>query len=351
MQGSARWATGRGAAALLLCAAAGLARAASLPLDSVRVALPAELEQDGRRSTLLPRQRIGIGDTVVTGAKGRAAIQLAGLGTMTIGADSALYIHSAEPPDAGRGALLRIALLRGVLRLDATPHQGLPTQDFRLNAGRLQLRVYGAEVWVEISARGEDVCLLDGAVEIVAEGAQDRLDTPGSCLLFGPEGRRLRVQPDARETLARKLVRTAFAEDYVTRMAAERADSAPAGSAGEPAPDAPDAQAASQRQAAPEAAPSLRPVAPPVPIVAAAPAAGRSWTVVVASLADAASAEAEAARLRGAGLAAESHAVESNGVTRYRVTLGPLASRAEALKLAAQVKASHQLTKAWVTQY
>lgn len=334
---------------IALAATAAAAQAAS-PLEAVRVALPAQIVQGGRVATLLPREPVRPGDSVVTGARGRAAIQLAGIGQMTLGSNAELFVHSLEPPDAGRGALARVALVRGALRLDARAKQGLPPQDFRLNAGRLSMRVFGAEVWVELTRRGEDVCLLSGAVEIVGAGVQERLDTEGSCLLFG-SGTRMHVRPDASETLARKLVRTAFAEDYVTLLNAER-EEARAAEDSPPDPETPQAEGfmSSAIEDGPAELTALAPDPAPAPAAPPPPAPAGTWTVVVASVADRAAAEREAARLRAAGQAgAQVLAAERDGTTTWRVTVGALPGRDEARRIAAQLR-ENQWAGAWVTQ-
>lgn len=194
------------------------------PLLSVaRVAIPAELEQAGRTVALRQRQPLQAGDRVVTGLYGRAALQLAGSGRIQLGGDSALLIHSAEAPDGSHGGIARLVLERGAVRLDARTRQGRLPLDYRLNLGRLKLRVFGSEIWAELGPRGENVCLLSGGLEILSADGTERLDRPGECALFGAEGQRLQVLADTGEALPRKLVRTAFADDLGARAAAELA--------------------------------------------------------------------------------------------------------------------------------
>jgi hypothetical protein len=280
---------------------------------------------------------------------------------LTLGADAELFLHSADPPDAGRGALLRAQLVRGALRVDGRPKSGLPPQDLRLNLGQLRLRVFGAEVWMERSASAETVCLLSGAVEIQSSAGPERLDAPGDCLLFGAHGRRLHVRPDGEETLARKLVRTAFAEDYVTRIAAEQAPAAAPAQAAPPGTEAapvpapaaipPPPAPSAPRGAAPGGAVGL----PPAPAAGAAgpgrrePASG--WTVVVASFPEQPAAEAEAARLRALGLQPTVRSRTDQGITKYRVTLGAFAAKEEARAYGVQVQGRHALASFWLTEF
>lgn len=290
-----------------------------LPLYSLRVALPAQVKRADHLQTLLPRTPLQGGDRVLTGARGRATLQLAGIGTLTLGGDAELYVHSTEL--TADGAIAKVKLERGALRIDGRFRQGAPPQDFRINAGRVRLRVYGAEVWTEVTPRGENVCLLSGAIEIQRDEGSDRIDNPGDCLLYSGEGRRLLVTPDQQETLARKLLRTAFAEDYTTRIAAQNE----AATAPEPAP------------------PALPPPA------AAAPVGAHGWTLVAASIADEAAAEHEAQRLRAIGLPAEVRLAETG--SHRRVTVGRFETPAQAREFAERARSEHGLVDLWLLRF
>lgn len=178
-----------------------------------RLALPAHLQTLDSRQELSPGRRFAVGDRITTGAGGRVALQVNGGARLTLGQESDLLVHSVETTRAdGGGPLARLALNRGSVRLESA-RVGGGFSDVRLNVGALRLRVLGAELWAATESRGDSVCLLTGAVEIVSETGQDRLDQPGDCLFFNTQYRRILIKPDSAETLARKLASTAFAGD------------------------------------------------------------------------------------------------------------------------------------------
>jgi len=320
-------------AALALAAASHASAAAErLPLDAVRIAAPVELRRGEQVIDLGRGAPLLAGDRIVTAPQGRIALRLAGGGQLRLGGDSALYLHSAEAPEIGRGGIARLVLERGALRLDArVPSPQLP-QDYRLNIGRLHLRVFGSEAWAELTPRGENICLLSGALEIDSDAGAERLDQPGQCVLFGSGGNRLLVQADTGEALPRKLLRTAFAGDIDARFAADRAP------ATKPVAPAPAAAAA-----LPEAA-----AAAPTP--GTAPAAARPrWTLVLASFPDAAAAEAAVQRWQARGETPQLRRSETPSGARYRLTQGEFEELGEARAALARLRSSYfDAADAWL---
>lgn len=302
--------------ALLAASAPSLAQTPT-PVAAVRVAPPAELRRGEEIRALRLREPLQTGDRLVTGPHGRIALQLAGGGQLRLGGDSSLRLHSADYPDAASGGIARLVLERGALRLDALPRAAQLPQDYRLNLGRLRLRVFGGEAFTELNERGESVCLLQGAIEILSDEGSERLDRPGECVVFGSQGR-LQLRADTGEALARKLLRTAFADDVNARMAADRSRA--------PAPAEP-------LTAPPTPTPSAEP-SPPAPATPAAAlpssVAGTRLTVVLASYPDAASAEAAAATRRAAGEAVTILRSETPAGPRFRLTAGAYSDRREA---------------------
>lgn len=276
----------RPAAALALWIVAAPALAA---LESVRVAPPVEVQQGARRESLLPRKPLTAGDTIVTGAQGRATVQLDAASLITLGAASELYVHSVVEPPA---AVLRLALVRGAALIDGRPSDGPLPQDIRLNAGRMRVRIYGAQAWASLEDIGETVCLLSGAVEMQIVGiGPARLDQPGDCYFVNRRGQRSLITPDT-DTLMRKLART----DYTLT---------------EP---------------------------------------GR-WTVVIGSFTDAESAQAEAMGLRERGVQAAVRTFRDGVRNRYRLTVGQYDNRRAAEAAAAEARQLLSVTSAWVTEY
>lgn len=310
-----------------MLALAGLAQAQPqpLPLAVSRVAPTAELRRGDEIRELRSRVPLRTDDRVVTGPQGRVALQLYGGGALRLGGDSTLRLHSIEPPGPGNGGVAKLVLERGALRLDARSRASQLPQDYRLNAGRLRLRVFGGEAWAEITARGENVCLLSGAVEIVTDTGGERLDEPGTCLLFGAGGR-LPVRGDGGEALARKLLRTAFADDINARALAEQT----------PLPTA--------EVLPPADTPAAAPAVEPAPATA-----GPRWTLVLASFPDPAGAENAVRSWLNLGETPQVRRSDTPSGVRFRLTVGDYPDLAQARAALAELR-SRQLNaaEAWV---
>lgn len=352
---------------LLLCTTSALA-APPLPLEAQRVAPPVQILHLNKKLPLLPKRQLEPADRIITGRNGRAALLLENAGQLVLGDDSELYIHSAEPSAENHGALARMALMRGSLRMDSTARPNKLPQDMRLNVGILRVRVYGSEVWANVEpGQSQTVCLLQGSVEILSDVGNELLDNPGDCFRYGNNNVRMKLRPDTDATLARKLSRTAFAGETVPGTPPVTV-AAPVDNAMPPTPIMPTAEipvaAAPVLPALPPApAPVVAP-APPAPVVAIseplpAPAAdvevfvppapatapsAASWTVVVATVKSEAGAAREAARLLAKGYAAQ---VQRSDKGLYRVCVGHFGSRDLAKSYAMDIKKKEKLP-VWV---
>lgn len=273
--------------------------------ETLRTAQPVKLTRDGKSQPLRSGKSITPGDRVLTGAEGRAEIRFATGDVLTLGSDSELHLYRLLPSLGGAPPQAQLILTRGALRAQAV------AGDLRLNLGPLKLRIYGAEVWVAAEPRGETVCLLQGALEVIAETGNERLDVPGDCLLFSAQNRRLLIKPAPEDSLERKLARTAFSEPPP------------------PEPVAPPPGDVTITVRLPEPVPAALPDEPDAlsSAVTAQPAAVLgTWCVVLASHNEAAKADREVHKLRARGL----EAVVREQAGRWRVVVTGFASRADA---------------------
>lgn len=317
------------ALSLALPAAAQNLRPGQLPLTVSRVAATAELRRGDDILELTVRVPVNADDRLVTGPQGRVAMTLFGGGGLRLGGDSSLRVTNIGPPEPGTSGVVKLLLERGALRLDARARSGMPPQDFRANIGQLRLRVFGGEAWAEITARGEAVCLLSGAVEIVTDTGGERLDEPGSCVIFGAGGR-LPVRGDGGEALARKLLRTAFSDDVNARALAEMSP--------QPVLEVLPPLEATAPAAPVEPAPALPPVA-----------TGPRWTLVLASLPDPAGAESAVRNWQAQGQSPQVRRSETPTGVRYRVTVGDYGELPKARAALAELRGRHpEAAGAWV---
>lgn len=167
---------------------------------------------------------ISAGDALLTGSNAHLTVLIDGGGSFTLGDDTSVRVHSSEasnPP--ARAALVRMRVAQGVVRIDGRAGDQQAPADVRLNLGALKLRVFGADAWAQALPGGDEVCLINGAVEILAPDRAERLDQPGECLRYSAgEGIRKLAAKDV-GSLAVRLARTAYDDDFPAHYNAEQA--------------------------------------------------------------------------------------------------------------------------------
>jgi hypothetical protein len=274
------------------------------------------------------RHPLRVADVVEPGAwidtgRGRIELHLEPAGAIALGDGSRVLLHSIEPlaPPA-RMHLVRLVVESGSMRASTRASSTPTPADLRINLGALRLRVFGAEVWMERARDFDEVCVIEGAVELQTPAGPQRLDEPGSCLRLLATGVQL-LDPAAAAPITPRLQRTALA--VLGGIGA---------AAGPPPAAAP--------------APTPAPATPPSPSPQTA-AAGPTWTIVLASVPDEDAARRESERLRADGL--DTRVVEAtrgNGGRTWRVVAGAYASKAEAAADIAAVRQRRGLAKAWI---
>jgi cell division septation protein DedD len=270
------------------------------------------------------------GTSIYTG-RGRIELHLEPAGAIALGDDSRVLLHSIEPlaPPA-RMHLVRLVVDSGSMRASTRAASTPIPADLRINIGGLRLRVLGAEVWMERGRDFDEVCVIEGAVELQTPAGPHRLDEPGSCLRLLATGIQ-HLDPAAAAPITPRLQRTALAV------------------LGGLSPST-----ASVPSPAIEASPSPMPAPPPPPPQTAAPAATgaeHAWTIVLASVPDEDAARREAERLRAGGL--DTRVVDTlrdDGSRTWRVVVGRYASKADAATDIASIRKRRGLAKAWITQ-
>jgi hypothetical protein len=296
----------RTAALIVALLIAGPAAGGDVAFKVLRTAGEVERLRGGDALPLQELDRLRAGDRIRTAERGRTALQLDTGSILALAGDSELYVHEFGA-ETGRAAHAWMVLRRGSLRVDSVTVPGLGAQDFRLNAGALKLRIYGAEVIVALEPQADLVCLLRGAVELNAPNGQVRLDVPGECYGHSPDGTAAVMRPASGVLHAR-----------IARI--------------EQAP--PPQQ---QREPPPSAA-------------AASPAPG-GWTVVVLALADGESAQLEAQGMRERGLDAATYRAQTPGGAVYRIGIGRFGSADEARAFRDARREQPLFRHAWVAEH
>jgi cell division septation protein DedD len=329
-------------------------------LTARRIEAPASLVRGGSVQPLAARSTLATGDRVETGSLGRVGVQIAGGGSLTLGGDARFAVQGSERPDPpGRSALVRARLEAGALHVDARKtEQGAPA-DLRLEQRYLTARLYGTDAWAEVSASGDELCVLAGAAEVQTPVGHERLDEPGECLRWTAAGGQ-RLAAAEVGALAPRLTRATFSDDYAMRYAAAQAlrDGSAHPSLSDLAPAALPRSAmvaAAPVMPAPAvvaAAPAQRPLTenPAAKRPAASKAAAQEWRIVLASFPDAGDATRAAKQWRERGYAAEMVPMTGGGKTAYRVLAGHHATQDSANRSVARVRQDPHGAQAWVVQ-
>lgn len=340
------------------------------------------------------------GESLATRENSYLTVGLEGGGQFTLGTHTMVRVYSSEAADPpGRAGLLRMQLALGVLRINASAADKNPPADVRVNLGPLKLRVFGADVWLQALPSADEVCLLGGAVEILAPSGPARIDQAGECLRY-IAGKLQRLSVAQVGSLAPRIARTAYDDDFSAqfhaeealiarvakpmldegpvppsndddmRIASERARRMPdttlrtvaeASTAGPPQPPRkPPPMVAATSLPSPAATPRQAPVAKPSPSAAqaAAPSASKvspsaasgagTWRIVLASLPDRSRAEHYAAAWRRDGLAPEVlPATVGNHVT-HRVVTGRYSTHEAATRRLALIRRASAFKQAWI---
>ncbi|MFP5304842.1 MAG: SPOR domain-containing protein [Gammaproteobacteria bacterium] len=333
-------------AAVVAVGTSAAARAGDAGMDVVRLTGTAAHEQAQGVSSLQVAETIRAGSRVRTGADGHAVLQLPPVGSIAMGVDASLFVHSVEPSDLpGRAGLARLVAEYGALRISARSDQGLPPADLRINVGTMKLRVFGAEIWIERLDGKSEVCLLAGAVELQTSQGARRIDQAGDCLLDSG-GSVQRLDAGSARAMAPRLARTAFPGDPTVVWAATLASA-------EAARDGTDwPQAAAPAIAAEPSAPTAA-AAAPTALTAEAPATAeddaRGWTIVLASLPELARARQEAERLDAIGIDTQViEAARDDGTPTYRIVTGRYDTKADAAVDIRRIRSRRGLATAWV---
>ncbi len=302
--------------------------AAAADFVVVRANPPATVQQQGNSTALVATRAVVAGDVVSAGARGKVAMQLAGSGLMTLSSLGDLQVFEARAAGGKLPATAKLKLLAGALRVDSRAINGKPPQDVRLNIGSLKTRLFNADAWAANTAEGDTLCVLAGAVSVqTGGGADERLDTAGSCLRREPDGQLSRFAADSDAVIVGAIAATRF----------EGMDAGiPPLLARVPAAELPVVSVT-----------AAAPVKATVPAPRAAGAGARGgWTVVVLSLSRPEPVAARAQLLVQQGLPATTRIATVNGLTMHRVAVGSFASQAEARAYAASTLANNGI-KGW----
>jgi len=155
-------------------AALGAARAQAAPAALVEgVQMPAWLERavtgGMRRIPLAPGMALRGGDEVKTGAGSRLYIKLAEGSLVKLGENASLKLIDLQPE---RGGFFRAALnvLEGALRFTTDALARERRREVSIRVATVTAGIRGTDLWGKSSGERQIVCLIEGKIEVGAEG-------------------------------------------------------------------------------------------------------------------------------------------------------------------------------------
>jgi len=151
--------------ALALAATQALAAAAAT-VEGVQ--MPAWVERGGQRMALAPGMELKAGDQLNTGAGSRLVVKLAEGSLVKLGENGSLRFAELDPArEMFRAAL---SILEGAFRFTTDVLAKGRRHEVNLRVATVTAGIRGTDLWGRARAKNEIVCLIEGQVEVGAEG-------------------------------------------------------------------------------------------------------------------------------------------------------------------------------------
>jgi hypothetical protein len=155
-------------AAALLSAAWQVYAAPAAIVEGVQ--MPAWLDRDGRSAPLAPGMELKAGDHLRTGAQSRVLLRLGEGSAVKLGENAALRIVELAPADnLFRSA---ISVLQGAFRFTTAVVAKQRRRDVQISVATVTLGIRGTDVWGRSRDERQIVCLIEGSVQVGAQGEQ-----------------------------------------------------------------------------------------------------------------------------------------------------------------------------------
>ena len=151
-----------------------LALAASCPVFAQVAAtiegvqMPAWVERGGRRVPLIPGMELRAGDQVVTGAGSRLLVKLGDGSSVKLGENGQLRIAELSPTRELFKAALNV--LEGAFRFTTDIVAKNRKREVSIRAAQVTAGIRGTDFWGRSRRGNEIVCLIEGEIEVAAEG-------------------------------------------------------------------------------------------------------------------------------------------------------------------------------------
>ena len=152
-------------AAALLASAQAFAQPAAV-VEGVQ--MPAWVERAGRSSPVAPGMALQAGDQVRTGAGSRLLVKLSEGSLVKLGENGTLRIADLAPSQDVFKAALRV--LEGAFRFTTDLAAKQRKRDVNITVATVTAGIRGTDLWGRSRGEREIVCLIEGRIEVGAEG-------------------------------------------------------------------------------------------------------------------------------------------------------------------------------------
>lgn len=258
------------------------------------VQMPAWLERAGERKPLAVGMELRGGDLVRTGEASRALLRLAEGSVVKLGENGALRIDEINP-DSGGFFKAALRVVEGAFRFTTDVLAKARRRQVSITVSTVTAGIRGTDLWGKSAPERQIICLIEGAIEVGAEGEQPVILDQARQFYRREKGQTQPLGLVAAEQLAQWSQET----------------------------DIEAGKGAAQR--------------------------GGKWKVTLASAATQAAALALYDQLRDGGYAAEIRPARTGNSFVYRVRIAKLPSKAEAEALAARLRGKPGMSEAKVS--
>ena len=141
------------------------------------VQMPAWLERDGKRVPLAPGMELRAGDRVLSGAGARVAVRLSEGSVVKLGENGRLVFSEIKPSKDLFKATLQV--LEGAFRFTTDLVGKGKKREVNVRVPQVTAGIRGTDFWGRARADRQIICLIEGALEVTADGeAPVRMDEP-----------------------------------------------------------------------------------------------------------------------------------------------------------------------------
>lgn len=154
----------------LVLAVASLQAAAQAAAVIDGVQMPAWLERGSQRLPLMPGMELRSGDRILTGSGSRVMVKLAEGSTVKLGENGRLVLQEIQPTRELFRAALNV--LEGAFRFTTDIVQKARKREVNVRVAQVTAGIRGTDFWGRSRDDRQIVCLIEGAIEVGADGEQ-----------------------------------------------------------------------------------------------------------------------------------------------------------------------------------